>query len=73
MPAYDPSYVRKVTDVPLREWRVHAGPSGIEVGSRYYATLLDRKRPKKRGERLAPDELIRPCRTCIRCGTRLPV
>ena len=66
--------VERVNRVPLRAWKITAGPPGIEVGSKYYADILDRglKRPKRIGK-LSNDELIRPRRLCERCGNPLPV
>jgi predicted nucleic acid-binding Zn ribbon protein len=58
--------------VPMRDWKIVAGPPGVEIGASYYAPLLDRKRPKQAGK-LAADELIRPRRPCVKCGTPLPV
>jgi hypothetical protein len=66
--------VERVNRVPLRAWKVTAGPPGLEVGSGYYADILDRglKRAKRIGK-LSNDELIRPRRLCGRCGNPLPV
>ena len=72
-PAYD--LVRKLTDVPLAAWRVAAEPPGIEVGSQYYAPIIEAAERKRR--RLARskggEELIRPRKLCQRCGANLPV
>jgi hypothetical protein len=62
--------LRQVTDVPLCEWRVVAGPPSIDIGSSYYGTLLDRNRPRRGIE---PSELIRPRRQCKACTRPLPV
>ena len=69
-PAYEPPI--NVFLVPIRDWKVIAGPPGIQIGASYYGPLLDRKRPK-RGNKPAADELIRPRRPCQCCGAPLPV
>jgi hypothetical protein len=47
LPAYDANYVRRVTQLPLASWRVAAGPPEIEIGSQYYAFVLDRSVRRK--------------------------
>jgi hypothetical protein len=66
--------VERVNRVPLRDWKITAGPPDVEIGSGYYADILDRglKRAKRIGK-LSNDELIRPRRLCKRCGNPLPV
>jgi hypothetical protein len=54
----------------LRGWKVVAGPPGVEIGSGYYAPVIeatDRKRAELEGR-----DLIRPRRLC-KCGRRIPV
>jgi hypothetical protein len=72
-PAYDPDYVRKITDVPLAAWKVVAGPPGI--GSQYYAPVIEAsERVRKRLARSkGGQELIQPRKLCQRCGAKLPV
>jgi hypothetical protein len=61
-----------VSSVPIRDWKVVAGPPGVNLGASYYGPILDRKRPLRRGQ-TEPGELIRPRRPCQRCGSSLPV
>ena len=61
-----------VSSVPIRDWKVVAGPPGVNLGASYYGPILDRKRPLRRGQ-TEPTELIRPRRPCQRCGSPLPV
>jgi hypothetical protein len=70
LPPYEPP--SDPGKVPMRDWLVAAGPPGLERGSRYYAPLLDRKRPRDPGG-IPSEDLIRKRRTCSRCGARLPV
>ena len=42
-PAQDSNYARAMTNVPLAAWRVVAGPPGIEIGARFYESILGRK------------------------------
>jgi hypothetical protein len=75
-PTYEPSkvVVERANQVPLRDWKVVAGPPGLEAGSAYYADILDRGPKKERViGKLANDELIRPRRLCDRCSQPLPV
>jgi hypothetical protein len=53
----------------LNGWRVIAGPPNIEIGSLYYAPIIEASKRKRQGE----TELIRPRRFCQRCGAKLPV
>jgi hypothetical protein len=73
-PAYEPPAVtvERINRVLLRAWKVIAGPPG-QVGSAYYADLLDRPKKAKRIGKLSNDELIRPRRLCEWCGNPLPV
>ena len=61
-----------VSSVPIRDWKVVAGPPGVNLGASNYGPILDRKRPLRRGQ-TEPGELIRPRRPCQRCGSSLPV
>jgi hypothetical protein len=74
-PAYDPSYVRKLTDVSLAAWWVVAGPSSVEIGSQYYAPIIEAAERKRRRltRSKVSEELIRPRKLCQRCGAKLPV
>src|SRR6516225_6822868 len=74
-PAYDPGYVRKLMDVPLAAWKVVAGPPGIEVGSQYYAPIIEaaERRRRRLARSKGAEELIRPRKLCQRCGAKLPV
>ena len=47
-----------VMSVPIRDWKVVAGPPGVKLGASYYGPILDRKRPLRHGL-----ELIRPRRS----------
>jgi hypothetical protein len=73
-PTYEPSklVVERVNQVPLRDWRVVAGPPGLGVGPAYYVGILARTRAPVIGK-LTNDELIRPRRLCERCGHPVPV
>jgi hypothetical protein len=72
-PAYNGSKV-DVFAVPLSAWRVVAGPPGIEIGSQYYAPIIEAvERQRKRLARGSGGELIRPRKLCQRCGAKLPV
>ena len=42
-PAPDLHYARAMINVPLSAWRIVAGPPGIEIGARFYESILDRK------------------------------
>src|SRR5262245_37086151 len=49
MPAYEPNYVRRITNRPLGAWRVVAGPPGVGIGSCPWQQFLDwRPRGKRR-------------------------
>ena len=73
-PAYSGSKL-DVFAVPLSAWRVVAGPPGIEIGSQYYAPIIEAV--ERQRQRLAHSrsgaELIRPRKLCQRCGAKLPV
>jgi 5-methylcytosine-specific restriction endonuclease McrA len=62
-------------DVLISAWRVVAGPAGVEIGSQYYAPIIEAvERQRKRLARSrSGEELIRPRRLCQRCGAKLPV
>ena len=66
-PPYAPA---SVTAVPIGDWKVVAGPPGLELGASYYSPILDR--PRRRGQ-AEPTELICPRPPCQRCGSLLPV
>ena len=79
--AYDggwPAYNNNKTDVfdvPMSAWLVVAGPPGVEIGSQYYAPIVEAiERQRKRLARgRSGEELIRPRKLCQRCGAKLPV
>jgi len=42
-PAQDSNNARAVITIPLSAWHVIAGPPGIEIGARFYESILGRK------------------------------
>jgi hypothetical protein len=52
-PAHDPNRVRKLTAVPLAEWRVVAGPPGLEIRSQIYAQFLNTRPRRKRRKKVS--------------------
>jgi hypothetical protein len=72
-PAHELAAEERVNRVPLRAWKIVAGPPGVAIGAAYYPPILDRAKKVKRIGKLANDELIRPRRLCERCGEPLPV
>jgi hypothetical protein len=78
--AYDggwPAYTSNKTDVfdvPMSASRVVAGSPGVEIGSQYYAPIIEAvERHRKRLARGSGGKLIRPRKLCQRCGAKLPV
>jgi hypothetical protein len=73
-PAYGSRKV-DVFDVPISAWRVVAGPPGVEIGSQYYAPIIEavERRRKRLARSRSGEELIRPRKLCQRCGAKLPV
>jgi endogenous inhibitor of DNA gyrase (YacG/DUF329 family) len=73
--AYSSNTTERVFSVLLSAWRVVAGPAGVEIGSQYYAPIIEAvERQRKRLVRSrSGEELIRPRRLCQRCGAKLPV
>jgi hypothetical protein len=63
-PPCDRSYVRSVTDMPLKAWKVAAG---AVIGSSPWQSVID---ASERGEQ--QKDLIRPRKLCDRCGARIP-
>jgi hypothetical protein len=61
--------------VPLSAWRVVAGPPGVEIGSQYYAPIIEavERQRKRLARRNGGKDLIRPRKLCQRCGAKLPV
>jgi hypothetical protein len=48
-PAHEPNYVRRITNIPLGDWRVVAGPPDVAVGSCPWQVFLNQpRRPKRR-------------------------
>ena len=59
--------------VPIRDWKILAGPPGVQIGASYDALILDKPRKKRSAKKLKNDELIRPRKLCVKCGAKLPV
>ena len=41
VPPHDPAFAKKVFEVPLRSWRVIAGPPNVKSGSSHYGDVFD--------------------------------
>ena len=73
-PIYDRRHTGKMFDVPLRDWKITAGPPDVVIGGRYYATVLDAP-PRRQGQVTASPTTSRQAAarrdspvTCATCG-----
>jgi hypothetical protein len=69
---YQPNPQADVFEVPIRDWKILAGPPATNRAS-HYAPILDKPRKKRSAKKLKNDELIRPRKLCVKCGAKLPV
>ena len=67
---YQPNPQADVFAVHIRDWKILAGPPGVQIGASYYVPILDKPRKKRSAKRLENDELIRPRTLCVKCGAK---